>query len=131
MYNAGPESLFPANPSSKPTYVFSNGDAVGSTGHADFLNGWQPGALQKVIDQCSSLGFGNTANCPVLKSHLGRAVETAAHECRYSQALPDEDIGAVAPAKSLPGCVKVRDGTKTAVGNGIAPAPSCPAVQFI
>ncbi|TYJ59040.1 hypothetical protein B9479_000029 [Cryptococcus floricola] len=70
------------------TLVFSNGDTLGSSMHADFVNGWTPDVLADAISQC---GDGNgpgedlTACAPLAKS-------------------TNEDVGLQRPIDKLPGC---------------------------
>ncbi|KAJ3535098.1 hypothetical protein NMY22_g6633 [Coprinellus aureogranulatus] len=44
-------------------FVFSNGDPVGWSWHADFYNGWDAGALQKALDECNCNPYGDPACC--------------------------------------------------------------------
>ena len=120
-YSAGSEADFPANPPDQPTYVLANGDTDGSSIHGDFMNGWKPGALQQVIDKCSDLGFGNTANCPVLKSALGKAFDQEAAHCRYELSIPNEEIGLTKAIEFTPGNNALSDGTTSASGPPKAP----------
>jgi hypothetical protein len=100
----GTESEYPTNPNG-PTYVLSTGDRFGCSLHADFMMGWQSGKLQQVIDQCSNLGFGNTANCPVFD--ISSASQSLASSCKYSELIPDENNGLIVPASTLPGCLLI------------------------
>ncbi|ODN76938.1 hypothetical protein, variant [Cryptococcus amylolentus CBS 6039] len=85
------------------TIVFSNGDTLGSSMHADFVNGWTPDVLADAISQC---GDGNgpeedlTACAPLAKS----TNESATWDCRLEGKIPDEDVGLQRPIDKLPGC---------------------------
>ncbi|KAJ3294242.1 hypothetical protein HDU76_006971 [Blyttiomyces sp. JEL0837] len=55
---------------SNPRFVLANGDTTGFGFHVDFMNGWTPGILQKIIDTCdygSQFGFFNPSNCAFIK----------------------------------------------------------------
>jgi hypothetical protein len=99
--------------------MLSNGDTAGCSLHADFMNAWQTGLLQKVLDQCSNLGHDNTALCPLFANKISSAA-SAAKACRDSGLIPQEDIGLAAPISVLPGCLT--PGSKLAPGcNPIVP----------
>lgn len=44
-------------------FVFSNGDPTGYGYHADFINGWEPDTLQKVVDECNCNPYGDPTCC--------------------------------------------------------------------
>ncbi|KAF6749726.1 hypothetical protein DFP72DRAFT_535796 [Ephemerocybe angulata] len=44
-------------------FVFSNGDPIGYSLHADFYNGWHPGILQRALDECNCDPYGDPACC--------------------------------------------------------------------
>lgn len=44
-------------------FVFSNGDPVGLSWHADFYNGWDSGVLQKALNECNCNPYGDPACC--------------------------------------------------------------------
>ncbi|KAK0192111.1 hypothetical protein F5146DRAFT_1120070 [Armillaria mellea] len=44
-------------------FVFSNGDPTGYGYHADFFNGWEPGILQRAIDECHCNPYGDPSCC--------------------------------------------------------------------
>ncbi|KAL1755966.1 hypothetical protein FB107DRAFT_212387 [Schizophyllum commune] len=44
-------------------FVFSNGDPTGYGYHADFVNGWEPAALQYVLDYCHCNPYGDPSCC--------------------------------------------------------------------
>lgn len=48
--------------SSQP-FVFSNGDPTGYGYHGDFINGWDSGVLQKVVDNCHCNPYGDATCC--------------------------------------------------------------------
>jgi len=39
-------------------FVFSNGDPTGYGYHGDFVNGWKPETLKKVVDECNCNPYG-------------------------------------------------------------------------
>jgi len=43
--------------------VFANGDPTGYGYHADFINGWDKGVLQKAVDNCHCDDFGSPQCC--------------------------------------------------------------------
>jgi hypothetical protein len=69
------------------------------------MMGWQPDKLQQVIDECSNLGFDNADQCSVFS--MNEASDELAFECKYSELIPDEAIGLVAPVEQLPGCLLI------------------------
>ncbi|KAF8903706.1 hypothetical protein CPB84DRAFT_1845684 [Gymnopilus junonius] len=44
-------------------FVFSYGDATGYGYHADFINGWDSGVLQKAVNECHCNEFGDATCC--------------------------------------------------------------------
>ncbi|KAG7444818.1 uncharacterized protein BT62DRAFT_1077570 [Guyanagaster necrorhizus] len=44
-------------------FVFSYGDPTGYGYHADFINGWDSGALQKAVDNCNCNEYGDPTCC--------------------------------------------------------------------
>ncbi|KAF8147672.1 hypothetical protein B0H34DRAFT_738741 [Crassisporium funariophilum] len=44
-------------------FVFSNGDPKGYSYHADFINGWDSGILQKALDECNCNPYGDPSCC--------------------------------------------------------------------
>ncbi|KAF9558829.1 hypothetical protein CPC08DRAFT_538623 [Agrocybe pediades] len=47
----------------KQPFVFANGDPTGYGYHADFFNGWQPGVLQRAVDECHCNPYGDPTCC--------------------------------------------------------------------
>ena len=48
-------------------FVFAHGDPTGNGYHGDFMNGWDEGVMQQVLDQCvGETGSGQQEDCPVL-----------------------------------------------------------------
>jgi hypothetical protein len=127
----GSEDEYPANSEDEPTYLFSNGDADGHTGHAEFMNGWKTGILQRVIDECSDLGFGNTNLCPVFEDLYSRRADIDASTCRYSQPIPDEDVGLGAPITQLPNGKQVRDAGTVVANTTTSFSTNVSDVQFV
>ncbi|KAJ3809253.1 hypothetical protein F5876DRAFT_44268 [Lentinula aff. lateritia] len=52
------QALTPSQP-----FVFANGDPTGYGYHADFVNGWEDGVLQKAISGCSCNPYGDPSCC--------------------------------------------------------------------
>jgi hypothetical protein len=100
----GTEEEYPTNLHG-PTYVLATGDQFGCSLHADFMNGWKSGVLQKVIDDCSNLGVNNAKDCPVF--NVSSESDTLANECQYAELMPDEEIGLGKPVDALPGCLLI------------------------
>jgi hypothetical protein len=96
-------------------FVFSNGDASGNGFHGDFVNGWEDGVLQQVIDSPVCTGFGSLGQaeeCPLLK--LKGEAECVACKMEIPEILQHEPYELV---NALPGNVKV------VAGVDFVPAP--------
>ncbi|KAJ4464757.1 hypothetical protein C8J55DRAFT_544786 [Lentinula edodes] len=52
------QALTPSQP-----FVFANGDPTGYGYHADFVNGWEDGVLQKAISGCNCNPYGDPSCC--------------------------------------------------------------------
>ncbi|KAJ3789395.1 hypothetical protein GGU10DRAFT_425661 [Lentinula aff. detonsa] len=52
------QALTPSQP-----FVFANGDPTGYGYHADFVNGWEDGVLQKAISGCTCNPYGDPTCC--------------------------------------------------------------------
>lgn len=48
---------------SDPCERFADGDPYGTGFHADFINGWQSGVLQKAVDNCHCNPYGDFTCC--------------------------------------------------------------------
>lgn len=84
-----------------PNLILANGDTVGTSLHADFVNGWDPEAQRRMIFDCASQGGNNAEECPTLAAF--KKVNEA-ENCRFAGMIPDEDIGYGKPLDKLPGC---------------------------
>ncbi|KAJ3838042.1 hypothetical protein F5878DRAFT_620612 [Lentinula raphanica] len=56
--NQRDQALTPSQP-----FVFANGDPTGYGYHADFMNGWEDGVLQKAISGCNCNPYGDPTCC--------------------------------------------------------------------
>lgn len=84
-----------------PNFILSNGDTVGTSVHADFVNGWDTDAQKKMIYDCASNPGNSAEECPGLQPF--KKVSDA-ENCRFAGMIPDEDIGYGKPLDLLPGC---------------------------
>ncbi|SPO29124.1 uncharacterized protein UTRI_06073 [Ustilago trichophora] len=90
------------------TWVFSNGDAIGYSFHADFIAAWDEELLQDAIDQCGGNLFNNLESCPPLAKTLDRKASDA---CRSTSS--EATSGSI---ESLPGCNVVWNGPHAGKG---------------
>ncbi|KAF9552310.1 hypothetical protein CPC08DRAFT_698717 [Agrocybe pediades] len=44
-------------------FVFSNGDPIGYSYHADFFNGWEDGVLERALEECNCNPYGDPSCC--------------------------------------------------------------------
>ncbi len=93
------------------TWVFSNGDSIGYSFHADFIAAWEEDILQGAIDECAGLLFNNLESCPPLAKTLDRA---GAAKCT---AESTEAVSGSIPY--LPGCNVIWNGPHA--GKGLTP----------
>ncbi|TKY88064.1 hypothetical protein EX895_003160 [Sporisorium graminicola] len=93
------------------TWVFSNGDAIGYSFHADFIAAWNETILQGAIDQCAGNLFNDLESCPPLAETLDRK---ASQMCNTTSS--EAISGSIA---SLPGCNVVWNGPHA--GKGLTP----------
>lgn len=100
-----------------PNFILANGDTVGTSLHADFVNGWTTDAQKKMIYDCASQGGNNAEECPGLQPF--KKVNDA-ENCRFAGMIPDEDIGYGKALDKLPGCNERWDA-------GVATKPGCTA----
>jgi len=54
---------FDAAKNPEQPFVFANGDSTGYGYHADFINGWEAGVLQKVVEECTCDIYGDPTCC--------------------------------------------------------------------
>ncbi|BEJ11636.1 hypothetical protein CspHIS471_0200960 [Cutaneotrichosporon sp. HIS471] len=81
--------------------ILANGDTVGTSLHADFVNGWDDDAQRRLIYDCATQPGNNAEECPSL-SEFNRVND--AENCRLAGMIPDEDIGFGKALDKLPGC---------------------------
>ncbi|BEI84169.1 hypothetical protein CcaverHIS002_0407730 [Cutaneotrichosporon cavernicola] len=82
-------------------YIFSNGDLLGTSFHADFVNGWKPDVLASAIKNCGNAGE-NVGSCPALAA--GGTDDLTRNNCRLQGMIPAEQNGFQEPLQYLPGC---------------------------
>jgi hypothetical protein len=70
-------------------FVFSYGDPTGYGYHADFINGWDAGVLQKAVDGCNCNPYGD-ATCCVNK---GLFDMDQGKNCRITKAINEQTTG--------------------------------------
>ena len=78
-------------------YIFSNGDTTGCGFHADFMNGWEDGVLEKAIHECQN-DSGKVEDCNVFKLASNEDMQN----CKIKHIDVDGDVDG--PMDSLPGC---------------------------
>lgn len=96
--------------------IFSNGDTVGTSYHADFVSGWDEGTLKEAINTCS-VGDNVGACGAFVKSIANNGLSP----CLHQGMQPDENVGMFEPITQLPGA-NCRWGPE-----GGDEKPSCPA----
>ncbi|KAF7312009.1 DUF1996 domain-containing protein [Mycena indigotica] len=99
-------------------YVYAMGDPTGYGYHADFLNGWDAGVLQNVVDKCHCNDFGDPTCC----ADQGLFKYVQGGHCRITKGVDEITTGTLA---SLPGNNPVVGAGQT-VEN--LPAPVTPAL---
>ncbi|SNX87507.1 uncharacterized protein MEPE_06217 [Melanopsichium pennsylvanicum] len=90
------------------SWVFSNGDAIGYSFHADFIAAWNETILQNAIDECAGNLFNNLESCPPLAETLDR---DASEAC--SATSTEAKSGSI---ESLPGCNVIWNGPHAGKG---------------
>ncbi|KAF5327727.1 hypothetical protein D9619_004538 [Psilocybe cf. subviscida] len=70
-------------------FVYSYGDPTGYGYHADFINGWDAGVLQKAVDGCNCNPYGD-ATCCVNK---GLFDMDQGKNCRITKAINEQTTG--------------------------------------
>ncbi|KAJ3510691.1 hypothetical protein NLJ89_g4535 [Agrocybe chaxingu] len=78
-------------------FVFAHGDPTGYGYHADFINGWQPGVLQKAVDNCHCNPYGDPKCC----ADQGIFDLTSGKKCRITPSL-NEQSKRLCPLLPLP-----------------------------
>ncbi|KAG5723171.1 hypothetical protein E4T56_gene294 [Termitomyces sp. T112] len=77
-------------------FVYSYGDPTGYGYHADFLNGWDKGVLQKAVDNCHCNPYGDPTCCVdqgIFHMNNGQT-------CRITKAIDEQTTGTL---NKLPG----------------------------
>ncbi|KAF9460348.1 hypothetical protein BDZ94DRAFT_1311603 [Collybia nuda] len=72
-------------------FVYSYGDRTGYGNHADFINGWDKGVLQKAIDGCTCNIYGDP-NCCAQK---GIFTLTKGKKCRITRTVDEVVTGTI------------------------------------
>lgn len=104
-----------------PNFILANGDTVGTSLHADFVNGWDDEAQRKMIFDCAAQGGNNAEQCTGL-ADFDKVND--AENCRFAGMIPDEDIGFGKALDKLPGCNERWDsGTPSKPGCEVRPEP--------
>ncbi|PFH51087.1 hypothetical protein AMATHDRAFT_143448 [Amanita thiersii Skay4041] len=88
-------------------FVFSYGDRTGYGYHADFLNGWEPGVLQKAVDNCHCDQYGDPSCC----AQQGIFDLNHGQSCRITRSIDEQTTGTLG---HLPGNNPVQEEGKTA-----------------
>ncbi|KAG9234208.1 hypothetical protein BJ875DRAFT_504869 [Amylocarpus encephaloides] len=101
----------------QPFFV-SNGDPTGYGYHADFVNGWKEGVLQKAINDCN-IESGVIEEC----KHFSFITNQVAQSCRVPPSVHEQTSGTL---NALPGCNPIQPGPALA-----KPQPDCPAPSRI
>lgn len=121
-----------SNGTSSSGFVLANGDALGNSFHADFVNGWDTDVLRSAITQCSGDLFGDLAKCAPFAPSLHWETETpssdpAAGFCRTGASV--DEVVLANGMRSLPGCQTVRNGPFK--GAGASCGASTPAINSV
>ncbi|BEJ14824.1 hypothetical protein CspHIS471_0405910 [Cutaneotrichosporon sp. HIS471] len=82
-------------------YIFSNGDLLGTSYHADFVNGWKPEVLASAMKNCGNAGE-HPESCSAFTA--GGTDDLTKNNCRLQGMIPAEQNGYQEPLKYLPGC---------------------------
>ncbi|KAL4263562.1 DUF1996 domain-containing protein [Pleurotus pulmonarius] len=98
--------------------VFSHGDPTGYGYHADFINGWDAGVLQKAVDGCNCNIYGDPKCC----NDRGIFTLTKDKKCYITPTVDETTTGMLA---KLPGNNPVQPAGKTAT---MFPETSRPAL---
>ncbi|KIY52536.1 hypothetical protein FISHEDRAFT_69766 [Fistulina hepatica ATCC 64428] len=83
-------------------FVFSNGDPTGYGYHADFVNGWDEGVLQKAIEGCNCNPYGDNACCGDAGIYT---IKNWTDTCYISNLVDEDNTG---PLAQLPGANPVQ-----------------------
>ncbi|TEB23212.1 hypothetical protein FA13DRAFT_1640227 [Coprinellus micaceus] len=88
---ARPKAMNPSQP-----FVFANGDPTGYGYHADFVNGWDRGVLQRAVDNCHCNPYGDPGCCV----DQGLFTMNKGRTCRITKSVDEQTTGTL---PSLPG----------------------------
>uniref|UniRef100_A0A0W0F7N3 DUF1996 domain-containing protein n=1 Tax=Moniliophthora roreri TaxID=221103 RepID=A0A0W0F7N3_MONRR len=77
-------------------FVFSHGDRTGYGYHGDFINGWDEGVLQRVVDKCYCNDFGDASCC----AQQGLFTLNTEGHCRITRSINEITTGTL---PKLPG----------------------------
>ncbi|KAG8786722.1 hypothetical protein FRB91_001387 [Serendipita sp. 411] len=99
--------------------VLADGDNVGWSSHADFINGWDVGQLQQAIDQCTD-PYANLQACGYLMQFQN---DRSASGCQPAKYLPLEDVGFYGPLQKLQGDNPVWGGGTSKATTGSSNTP--------
>ncbi|KAK7461822.1 hypothetical protein VKT23_008253 [Stygiomarasmius scandens] len=106
-------------------YVFAHGDRTGYGYHADFINGWKSGVLQKVVDNCHCNDFGDAQCC------ADQGLFTLNHDgtCRITDSIDEQTLGTL---PKLPGNNPVQEeGTRaTSFADAVTPPIISPVYVY-
>uniref|UniRef100_A0A8H7XJJ2 DUF1996 domain-containing protein n=1 Tax=Psilocybe cubensis TaxID=181762 RepID=A0A8H7XJJ2_PSICU len=70
-------------------FVYAHGDPTGYGYHADFINGWDKGVLQKAVDNCHCNEFGDATCC----AQQGIFDLNQGKNCRITKAIDEQTTG--------------------------------------
>ncbi|KAF8951865.1 hypothetical protein BDZ97DRAFT_1683268 [Flammula alnicola] len=70
-------------------FVYSYGDPTGYGYHADFINGWDAGVLQKAVDNCHCNPYGDATCCV----NQGLFNMNQGKSCRITKAIDEQTTG--------------------------------------
>ncbi|THU78775.1 hypothetical protein K435DRAFT_876276 [Dendrothele bispora CBS 962.96] len=106
-------------------YVFAHGDRTGYGYHADFINGWKAGVLQKVVDNCHCNEFGDAQCC----ADQGLFTLNKDGTCRITDSVDEQTLGTL---PKLPGNNPVQEeGTRaTSFTDPVTPAIISPVFVY-
>ncbi|KAF1851749.1 uncharacterized protein K460DRAFT_40552 [Cucurbitaria berberidis CBS 394.84] len=111
----------------KSPWAISNGDPTGYGFHADFLNGWEKGVLEKAIAKTGGCNCGCGCGQKEMEECFGAENvnndrDAAFQSCSAKSSFGDEDAAPV--LKALPGCNPLQSGPADAT---VVTGPSCAA----
>ncbi|KAF8813483.1 hypothetical protein BYT27DRAFT_7335099 [Phlegmacium glaucopus] len=88
-------------------FVFSQGDPTGFGYHADYINGWDQGVLQRAVDNCHCDEFGDPTCC------VNQGIFNMNHnqQCHITKSIDEQTTGTLL---KLPGNNPVQPEGKTA-----------------